>query len=211
MYWGFFMRTIVYVDGFNLYYGYVKGTAYKWLDLGKLFSFLLPGEDIVQIRYFTARVRPFPTNPGAPRRQLVYLRALRTISNLSVHFGNFLMNPARLPKYPVTNPPKFVDVLKPEEKGTDVNLASYLLMDCVKQRCQQSVVVSADGDLALPLEMARQEGNRVGVLIPYRHHSNALRAAADYARVIRDKAVQWCQFNDELTDHTGKFRKPAAW
>lgn len=27
-------RTIVYVDGFNLYYGAVRGTTHKWLDIG---------------------------------------------------------------------------------------------------------------------------------------------------------------------------------
>ena len=27
------MRTVVYVDGFNLYYGALKGTSWKWLDL----------------------------------------------------------------------------------------------------------------------------------------------------------------------------------
>ena len=35
------MRTIVYVDGFNLYYGAVRGTPYKWLDLRALFTRIL--------------------------------------------------------------------------------------------------------------------------------------------------------------------------
>ena len=26
-------KTIVYIDGYNLYYGLLKGTSYKWLDL----------------------------------------------------------------------------------------------------------------------------------------------------------------------------------
>lgn len=35
------MKTIVYVDGFNLYYGALKGTRYKWLNLWQLCHLLL--------------------------------------------------------------------------------------------------------------------------------------------------------------------------
>tara|TARA_R110002072_G_scaffold29206_4_gene92759 strand:- start:564 stop:863 length:300 start_codon:yes stop_codon:yes gene_type:complete len=38
-----FMRTCVYVDGFNLYYGALKRTPYKWLDLAALMA-ALPGK-----------------------------------------------------------------------------------------------------------------------------------------------------------------------
>ncbi len=64
------IRTIVYVDGFNLYYGAVKDTPYKWLDLGKMCKFLLPPNDIQRLKYFTARVtaragrsKPYPPFP----------------------------------------------------------------------------------------------------------------------------------------------------
>ncbi len=30
-------RSIVYIDGFNLYYGSVRGTSFKWLDIEQLF------------------------------------------------------------------------------------------------------------------------------------------------------------------------------
>jgi hypothetical protein len=49
------MLTNVYVDGFNLYYGCLKGTPYKWLDLGALCQVLLPPNKIQRIRYFTPR------------------------------------------------------------------------------------------------------------------------------------------------------------
>ena len=32
------MRTRVYVDAFNLYYGALRGTPYKWLDLDALYQ-----------------------------------------------------------------------------------------------------------------------------------------------------------------------------
>jgi hypothetical protein len=68
--------TNVYVDGFNLYYGSLRGTSYKWLDLGSLCNKLLPDNQIHRIRYFTARVKAWPDNPGAPDRQQAYLAGL---------------------------------------------------------------------------------------------------------------------------------------
>jgi hypothetical protein len=70
------MRTIVYVDGFNLYYGALKGTPYKWLDLKALFTSVLPGHNILKIKYYTARVSARPGNPDAPTEQDAYLRAI---------------------------------------------------------------------------------------------------------------------------------------
>ena len=53
------LRTIVYVDGFNLYYGAVKGTRWKWLDPAALFGKVLgPRNRLVNVKYFTARVQP---------------------------------------------------------------------------------------------------------------------------------------------------------
>jgi len=52
--------TNVYVDAFNLYYGCLKDTPYKWLDLGRLCRLLLPGYTIKRIRYFTAIVESRP-------------------------------------------------------------------------------------------------------------------------------------------------------
>ncbi len=47
------MRTHVYVDGFNLYYGCLKGTSYKWLDLEALCRHLLPQNQVQRIRYWS--------------------------------------------------------------------------------------------------------------------------------------------------------------
>ena len=57
------MRTFVYVDGFNLYYGALKGTSWKWLDLPALLAKVLqPHHDILTVKYFTARVSATPAN-----------------------------------------------------------------------------------------------------------------------------------------------------
>lgn len=65
------MRTNVYVDGFNLYYGALEGTPYRWLDLAALCRRILPRDIIHRIRYFTARVTARPDDPEQPIRQQV--------------------------------------------------------------------------------------------------------------------------------------------
>ena len=84
------MRTQVYVDGFNLYYGALKGTPFKWLDPVKLAYRLLPaGYSVTKLKYFTARVSGIP-DAGAPARQQAYLSALATLPEVEVIRGNFL-------------------------------------------------------------------------------------------------------------------------
>ena len=97
------MDTIVYIDGFNLYHGSVKGTPYKWLDLGSLCATLLPGRNIKKIRYFTAIVVDFPHDQQASTRQDVYIRALRTVPNLDVHKEGLLFKKRQMrTRYPRT-------------------------------------------------------------------------------------------------------------
>ena len=84
------MKTNVYVDGFNLYYGAVKGTPYKWLDIDSLVRTIVKGVSINRIRYFTARVQARPHDVPQPDRQAAYIRALETIPHLTVHYGQFL-------------------------------------------------------------------------------------------------------------------------
>jgi hypothetical protein len=100
--WGAVMRTWVYVDGFNLYYGAVKKTAYKWLNPVELARRVLPaGYTIERLKYFTAHVSG-AADPGVPRRQHAYLSALRTLPEVEIYFGRFL---AKTIWRPITNFP----------------------------------------------------------------------------------------------------------
>ena len=84
------MRTRVYVDGFNLYYGALKGTRFKWLNPVELARRVLPaGYAVDKLLYFTAHVSGV-SDPGAPARQHAYITALRTLPEVEVHFGSFL-------------------------------------------------------------------------------------------------------------------------
>ncbi len=73
--------TNIYVDGFNLYYGALKGTPYKWLDLDMLSRLLVPGREIKRIRYFTAPVTGRRTThrlPSGSRSTFEHSRPFRT-------------------------------------------------------------------------------------------------------------------------------------
>ena len=84
------MRTFVYIDVFNLYYRALRNTPYRWLDLSKLARLLLPKNQIHRIHYYTARITARPGDPDQPTRQQFYLRALATIPNVSITYGQFL-------------------------------------------------------------------------------------------------------------------------
>ena len=118
------IRTNVYIDGFNLYYRALRGTPYRWLDVGKLARLLLPKHHVSRIRYFTAKVVNRSKDPNQAQRQQAYLHALQTVSNLSIHYGHFLTNTKRRPlaQEPAVGP-RTVEILDTEEKGSDVTLS----------------------------------------------------------------------------------------
>lgn len=163
-------RTHVYVDAFNLYYGALKGTTCKWLDLKKLCGLLLPQHDIHANKYFTALVSARPHDPNQPQRQQLYIRALRTIPEVEVIYGHYLSHAVLMPLASSTGPtPKMVKVFKTEEKGSDVNLATHLLCDAFANAFDIAVIVSNDSDLLLPVRVAREQlGKKIGILNPHR-------------------------------------------
>lgn len=85
------MKTIVYIDGFNLYYGCLKNTSLKWLNLYEFTkSHLGTHHQILEIKYYTAKVTSPSRDPQKSARQHAYLKALESIPNLSIHLGFFL-------------------------------------------------------------------------------------------------------------------------
>jgi uncharacterized LabA/DUF88 family protein len=224
-------RVSIYVDGFNLYYGCCRSTPYRWLDLAALAAQLLPGSAIQDIRYFTAEVNSDPTDPDQLVRQKTYWRALRTIPNLTIKKGFFLTTrsnkkrvyPLYGPNHKVPNPTNHpVWVWKVEEKGSDVNLATSMLLDAAAGRFDDAWVISNDSDLAWPIEMARKTYRvRIGVFKPERPagfpsglarpDSKHLIRAARWWRRIDEPDLAASQFAPTLTDQDGTFSKPASW
>lgn len=205
-------KTIVYVDGFNFYYGCLKGTPHKWVNVARLCQLLLPQNDIRRIRYFTAQVAARPHDPDQPVRQQTYFRALRTLPNVDIILGHFLSHEVSMPMSPVTRPPKYVKVMKTEEKGSDVNLATYLLHDGFRGLYDTAVVITNDSDLVTPIKIVRESlGKKVGILNPHKHPSRALQQNCDFLKQIRKGVLNASQFPKTLTDATGTFSKPVGW
>ena len=65
-------KTLVYIDGYNLYYGLLKGSpSSKWLNLRALASAMFKEKhEILSVKYFTARVRTYPHDAAAEERRL---------------------------------------------------------------------------------------------------------------------------------------------
>lgn len=207
------MSTFVYVDGFNLYYGALRNTPYRWLNLDILCRFLLPRNTITEIKYFTALVSARPPDIAKPVRQQLYLRALATVSKISVHLGHFLTHPVWMPLVVAPGQPqRYAQVIKTEEKGSDVNLATHLLHDAHMKRFDIAVVISNDSDLLEPIKIVRQDlKKKVGVLNPHRNQSRAILPHIDFTKQIRQGALRAAQFPTTMTDAHGTFTKPSAW
>ena len=161
------MRTYIYIDGFNLYYGAVKDSAFKWLDLKALFaSILQPSNQILTIKYYTAMVASRPGDVDAPNRQTAYLNALRAHTpELEITMGKFLRSKVRMP---LANPKpwrKTEEVIKTEEKGSDVNLAVDVLNDAWLNKYDCAVVCSNDSDLSGALRIVKTQHKKKIVLV----------------------------------------------
>ena len=205
--------TNVYIDGFNLYYGCLKGTPYRWLDLAEMSRRLLPRHEIHRVRYFTARVQARPGDLDAPVRQDLYLRALSTLPEVEIHYGHFLTTTTWMRV--CDPPPTKIEVVKTEEKGSDVNLATYLLLDAFRQDCDVAVVITNDSDLCEPIRVVQHElGVPVGLVNPHppaRRSQALLRLQPRFFKQIWPRTLVNSQLPDLVSDASGTFRRPASW
>jgi hypothetical protein len=213
-------RTLLYVDGFNLYYSAVRGTPLRWLNPVAMASLAFPHNQIIGLRFFTARVTARPGNLGEPLRQAFYWRALRTLPDSLIIEGDFRTR--EVSAAVVRPPPTYIRVFKTEEKGSDVNLASHLLLDGFRSHYDSAIVISGDSDLITPIRMVRDDLSLpVGVLNPQRLSGpNAptprKNAGLQHAASFYQNGVTWnqlvaAQFPDTLTDAKGTFHKPPSW
>jgi uncharacterized LabA/DUF88 family protein len=179
-----------------------------------LCELLLPNHAIETIKYFTARVSARKDDPDKPTRQQMFLRALRTLPDLEIIYGSFLSHDVMMP---LAEPPakgsRFVKVIRTEEKGSDVNIATHLIHDAYQKKFESAVLVTNDSDLQAPIKIVRGELElEVGILNPHRQTpSRVLTREASFIKQIREGALKASQFSDLLRDSTGEFHKPKAW
>ena len=203
-------RVMVYVDGFNLYYGLRdRGwRRYFWLDLRGLSENLLrSGQRLVAVSYFTARVSSEAPNSDRQMRQNRYLEALATLPDLRIHYGYYQAKKRSCRQCGATWDTH-------EEKMTDVNIAVAMLGDAQDDAFDTAILVSGDGDLTGPVRAVRQRypEKRVVVALPPKRSSFRLRGAATASFTIGRGVLSKSQFPNQVTNTTGYVvTRPQRW
>ena len=172
---------------------------------------LFPNDKIIKIKYFTApiKLRTNDSDPDRPNRQQIYLRALRTLPNLEIIEGVFLRHRVSMK---LADKEGYVHVIKNEEKGTDVNIATNLVNDAHKGLFERAVVISNDSDLVMPINVVVQEIKlRVTVVSPFERNNIQLKTVATDVKQIRKGLLGVSQFEDKLVDGVGEFFIPEKW
>lgn len=229
------MRTAFFVDGYNLFYGLLAGTPYKWLNLRDLLAHIAhvenPENSTVSVDYFTSPIKPQLATRGrlSKEAQDAYIKALRA-TNVTVHFGRHQLEPAKAPRFvdrhTEASRQDKVDIWKLEEKETDVHIAISMYRTANKQtvldsheRIQQIVLVSSDTDMTPALKALRADFPHmtIGVILPHRvgssrpppgslkDHSHWLR------RVITADELLLHQLPDRVPTHKKPAIKPDYW
>ncbi|QWD78333.1 NYN domain-containing protein [Polynucleobacter sp. MWH-Svant-W18] len=218
------IKTIVYIDGYNLYYGLLRGSNLKWLNIVNLFaSYVLDKTALlVEVRYYTAPVLGrMSDDPRSTQRQRQYLQALKIMhpKTLIVIEGKILASKPhqRLVK-PIPQAPELqiVQVYDFNEKKTDVNLASDLITGAWTSAYDQAVICSNDSDLegALAAVKRHHPKLRIGIVAPirsgdHRHISGDLARNADWKKILSVHHIAASQL--PLSIPNSKLTKPESW
>jgi hypothetical protein len=231
------MRTIVYVDGYNLFYSLLTKSKFKWLNLIRLFeahllqNILLPGTrepalfELVRLKYFTAPILGrLAKDPSAPDRQAHYHRALKAAGGERLEIIRGFHLPATTTGYPVDPPvpeAKRLKVTVMEEKQTDVNIALHMYRDAVWNHYDCAVLCSNDSDLEPVLKMIREDfpDKWLGLVLPRKASNPGGRKSGKLARhahwvrhQVHETELEACQFPERLLDHRKRtIQRPEAW
>ena len=215
-------RLLHYCDGYNLYNRLLRHTFSKWLDIDALAVALLrPDHDIIAIKYYTSRVRPHPYDQQAIDRQKIYLQALAAQPRIEIIEGMYDKRKTWLPfaAEPCRSCPKMAPnnmgrVFKFEEKRTDVNLATNILVDAALDRTDCLVLISGDSDFVAAVEAARRVFRKTVIVFnPSDTYSVQLNAAANYYKHIPRDLPAMCQLPDVIPvgTHGRTIHRPEAW
>ena len=160
-------KVIVYVDGFNFYYGLKKEPKwrkYYWLDIVALFEkFMKPNQELVAVKYFSAR----PDDPEACTNQGRFFQANKENSKFHLILGTYL-------KKSITCRKCGYEIKTHEEKETDVRIATQIVVDAYERNYDIAIIVSADSDMVPAIEIAKGIGRTVFVYFPPNQHSSNL-------------------------------------
>lgn len=161
-------KLIAYIDGFSFYRGLTKGTPYRWCDLLKLTEALFPSDDVVGVKLFAGRSKPFLNDPDAPKRQDVYFKALRENPKIEVWDSDYSPQKKYLPLVSELKKgnTQFAHVKLFQEKGADVNLAVNMVIDGSKNLYDAAAIFTNDIDFVDAIRLVRKEYGKLVYLVP---------------------------------------------
>lgn len=200
-------NVIVYIDGFNLYFGLKdKGwKRYYWLNLVQLSRNLLKsGQTIQRVKYFTSRIS---LPPDKAQRQKDYIEALETLSELKIYYGKYQTNNVKCTKCGNI-------MLKPSEKMTDVNIAVEMLADAFMNSFDVAILISADSDLTGPIKHIKKlfPDKQIIVAFPPARFSYELQSVANAWFNIGRKKLKDSIFPDKVEKKDGHIlNRPPRW
>jgi uncharacterized LabA/DUF88 family protein len=141
--------------------------SYLWLDLDRMCqSMLTDRQELAAIKYFTA---PIIGGKNKKQRQSAYLDAIRTLPKVQVVLGRFEPDKKECAKCKYPN-------LHPQEKKTDVNIATDLICDAIADVYETAILVTADSDLVPAIQAVKKlkPHKRVVVAFPPNRYSKEL-------------------------------------
>jgi len=199
-------RVIVYIDGFNLYFGMREGgfDNCRWLDLSKLVKNLLQSnQQLIEINYFTSRVS---NDPDKQKRQSTYIDALEAV-NIKIIYGNYQDGHEECRRCG--------NIWRTaKEKMTDVNIATSIIIDGFKDRYDMAMLISGDSDLVPPIRSVHEnfKNKRVFVAFPPKRHNVSIAAVAKGSLIIGRKKLADSQFDEIVESKSGyKLKIPQSW
>ena len=210
-------RVIAYIDGFNLFYSCLKGTEYKWLDIYKLAqSMLNPEDELIAVKYFTAKIKSNKAEPERSLRQDIYLEALKTNPNIHIKLGYFSIHKTKMPLASEWEQGKIktVEVIKTEEKGTDVNLAVQMVADAKDNLFDKALLFSNDSDMSYAIQIAAKDCHKiVGLFIDRNAVSfKTLKENVTFTKRLTPTIFKNNQLPDEIETKSGRIiHKPENW
>ncbi len=212
-------RVIVYIDGFNLYYGLraKKYKRYYWLNMQKLSKNLLKKDQKLAVtKYFTTRISgavPGINNKRSHyldekrQRQSSYLEALSTVDDIVMREGHYLNKNIKCHHCGQT-------WSMPEEKMTDVSIATEMLCDGFNDLFDTAMLISGDSDLTPPVLAIREffPEKRIVVAFPPKRSSKQLKRVCHANFTIGRLQLSRSQFPDEVVTSDGHvLKRPLKW
>lgn len=214
-------RTIFLLDGFNLYHSLMDASKFfkiktlKWLDYHKLCSnylYVIGNEFkekccLEKIYYFTSLATHLQKkDPGKVLRHELYIDCLKD-SGIKDIPGRFKSKTVYC--YKCKN-----EIIKYEEKETDVAISSKLFEIFQKNECDVAVIITGDTDLGPAIKTSKLlfPDKKIVSCFPFMRKNKELANLSDFSFKINKETYFKCQFPNPYIKKDGtKRNKPIEW